>query len=313
MAEACPIPPTPRDKKGTLRAAEVAGQQWGVIGSRQLEACGVTRATASRWRSDGRLHLLHPAVFALGHLSLPIEGRMLAALLHAGSTAVLSHRTAAWWWGLVDDEPRAIEVSSTGRSRSRDGVIVHRRRHLDATRHRRFPITTLAQTFLDLAATQPLITVRRALAEADYAEVFDPVAVAAIAGRGKPGSSRLRLALRTHQPRLAHTRSEFERAFLAICESAGLPLPEFNERVGGWTADALWRHQRLVVELDGYGNHHTPGQIQRDRRKDLALRAAGFVVLRYTWEQLHEERDLVIADVRAALSCSVPWVGPGSR
>jgi len=54
-----------------------------------------------------------------------------------------------------------------------------------------------------------------------------------------------------HEPRIALTRSELERRFLALCESAGLPLPEVNAVVEGWTVDALWCRERVVVELDG--------------------------------------------------------------
>jgi hypothetical protein len=240
-------------------------------------------------------------VYAFGHRSIPIEGRMVAALLHAGPDSSLSHATAAWWWGLTDEEPVVVEVSSTGHSRSCKGVVVRQRRHFDTTRYRRFPITTIRQTLLDFAAIASLTAVRRALAEADYRKLLDPDEVAAIAGRGRPGSARLRKALARHQPRLARTRSQLEREFLELCGRAGIPPPEVNARVNGWTVDALWRRERVVVELDGYDNHRTPAQIERDRRKELELRAAGFVVARYTWYQIKGEFEAVIADVLAML------------
>jgi hypothetical protein len=240
VGEAWKLSSTPRNKTSNLRAADLAGAQWGVIGCRQLGACGVTRATASRWRAQAKLHVIHPGVYALGHRAVPIEGHLVAALLYAGDGFVLSHQTAAWWWGLIEKPPSVIHLSGTRRVRPSRGLVIHRRRRFDATRHHRFPITTLPQTFLDLAATEPLVTVRRALAEADYRGVLDAGAVAGMAGR-------------------------------------------------------------VIVELDGRDNHHTWGQIQRDRRKDLALRTAGFIVLRYTWQQLEEERELVIADVLASL------------
>jgi hypothetical protein len=227
---------------------------------------------------------------------------MVAALLYAGPDAVLSHATAAWWWGLIDEEPGVIEVSSRRRAGVGNGVVIHRpRRQLDVTRLRRFPITTLPQTFLDFAAVAPLGDVRRALAEADFRGILEVDAVAAVAGRGKAGAARLRKALKRHEPQLAHARSRLERAFFSLCETAGLPLPELNVRIGRWTADAVWRDQRVVVELDGHDNHHTRAQIDRDRRKEMALRAAGFVVLRYTWAQVTEEPELVIADLVATL------------
>jgi very-short-patch-repair endonuclease len=204
---------------------------------------------------------------------------------------------AAWWWGVIDHAPSVIDVSSSLRVGRNNGVVVHRRRSFQFTRHRRFPITTLPQTFLDLAATGPLATVRRALATADYRGLLDTEAVAAIAGHGKPGSGLLRTALQRHQPRLAHTRSQLEEAFLALLETASLPLPELNVRVEGWLVDALWRRERIVVELDGLDNHRSPGQIERDRRKELVLRSLGFQVLRYTWQQVTEEPARVIEDL----------------
>lgn len=273
-----------------------------MIGCRQLEACGVSKSRARRWRADGSLHVLFPTVFTLGHTSVPIEGLLTGALLYAGDGAVLSHATAAWWWGLIDHAPRRIEVSVPHRARSIDGVLVHQRRYLPSTRHRRFPITSVAQTVLDYAAGADLITVRRVLAQADYRRLLDPAAVEAVLGQGRPGSARLRQALERHQPHLARTRSWLEAVFVPLCEAAAIPLPEINVRVAGWTADALWRAEKVIVELDGYDNHSTRGQIERDRRKELALRAAGFLVIRYTWDQVVNQPQLVSADLAATLA-----------
>jgi very-short-patch-repair endonuclease len=40
----------------------------------------------------------------------------------------------------------------------------------------------------------------------------------------------------------------------------------------------------------------------RDRRRDLTLRGAGYIVLRYTWDQLVEEPALVMADLTRVLA-----------
>ena len=42
-------------------------------------------------------------------------------------------------------------------------------------------------------------------------------------------------------------------------------------------------------------------QLARTRRNDLRLRAAGYTVLCYTWEQITEEPELVLADLGRAL------------
>jgi very-short-patch-repair endonuclease len=55
---------------------------------------------------------------------------------------------------------------------------------------------------------------------------------------------------------------------------------------------------RLVVELDGEDNHSSRGQVRRDRRKEMDIRAAGFRVVRYSAEQVFERPGEVIVDVR---------------
>jgi len=47
--------------------------------------------------------------------------------------------------------------------------------------------------------------------------------------------------------------------------------------------------------------------MERDRRKDLQLRAAGYVVVRYTWAQIIFEAPAVMADLRAILSQPAKW------
>jgi hypothetical protein len=253
------------------------------------------------------MHTIHRGVYALGHSSVPIEGRLVAALLHAGPGAVLSHGTAAWWWRLLEREPAVIDVSAPGRHGSIDGVRVHHPRLIEGTHSRRLPVTTVPRTLLDAAARSSMDEVRRMLAQADYHRLLVVDDVIAVCGSGRRGSSRLRAGLHRHEPRIAMTRSELERRFLKECEAAEIELPEVNAVVEGWTVDMLWRSERVIVELDGRDNHSSPGQIERDRRKELQLRAAGYVVVRYTWAQVALEPKVVMADLRAILSQPAKW------
>jgi Protein of unknown function (DUF559) len=102
------------------------------------------------------------------------------------------------------------------------------------------------------------------------------------------------------------TRSPLERTFLALCERAGIPMPDVNVWVAGVLVDAVWRDRRLVVELDGKDNHSSWAQIQDDRSKELRLRAAGFDVIRYGTRQVEEELDLVAADLYRNWSARSP-------
>lgn len=117
-----------------------------------------------------------------------------------------------------------------------------------------------------------------------------------------PGSGALRDVLAEHRPELALTRSELEERFVALCERENIPLPEVNASVCGLLVDAVWEKQKVVVELDGHAAHATPAAVERDRRREVRLRAAGYVVLRYTWQQIVREPDVVVGDLRTALT-----------
>ncbi len=290
-----------RDRNVSERVARIASAQWGVIGAGQLRDCGLDKHAVGRCRAAGRLHVLEAGLYAVGHTSVPIEGRLTAALIHAGPGAALSHATAAWWWELITVPPARIEVSTPNRAGSTAAILVHRPRTLEPVRHRRLPVTPPAATLLDFAGGAGDGEVRQALSEADYRGLLDLDALHAELRRGRTGSARLRRALERHEPRLARTRSRLERFFLELCERYGLPLPEINARVGRMTVDALWPRQRLVVELDGHRGHRSRAQIDRDRRRELHLRTAGYPTIRYTEDQVVKEPALVAADLLAAL------------
>lgn len=288
------------NQNAKVRLAEVASRQSGRVSFRQMQRLGLAKRTIALWHSQGYLLRVLPHVYAVGHRASDRRADLVAALLYAGPGAALSHATGAWWLGLVDEPPREVHVSTPRRCRSQPGVIVHRERTLKRIWHEGLPVTTASQLLLDLAATEPLRVVRRAMAKADYQGILEIAALRSLLGRGRSGSATLKVAIRRHEPKLARTRSGLEVEFIELCERAGLAVPEINAYVEGWEVDALWRAQRIAVELDGYGNHRSPGQLKRDRRKELQLRSAGFIALRYSDEQLTHHRKEVLADLRRA-------------
>jgi hypothetical protein len=155
---------------------------------------------------------------------------------------------------------------------------------------------------VDYAAQATLSDVRRALAQADFQGGLNVAAIEAGLGCGRAGSRKVWTALREHQPQLAKARSGIEVRLFELCEADGLPLPELNAEVAGWEVDALWRRERVAVELDGPGNHRSPAQIRRDRRKEFELRAARFIVLRYSDDQVDHHGSTVMAEIRKTLT-----------
>jgi very-short-patch-repair endonuclease len=233
---------------------------------------------------------------------LSLDGRLIAALLYGGDEAVFSHTTAAWIWSLIDAEPRHIHLTVPGRRSSLPGVRVHHSRQLDRAECRDLPVTPVPRTLLDIAAVLPFRQVRRALAKAEYRKLLQPAEIIAVTGSGRRGSRALKLALANHLPELAETLSLLEERFLELCESAALPMPEMNRQTGLMRVDAVWRNEGLAVEVDGGDAHAGLGQMKRDRDRELALRAQGFQVVRYTWDQVTRRPRRVAEDLRRLLA-----------
>jgi very-short-patch-repair endonuclease len=286
--------------------ATLASMQYGVVSRAQLLAAGIgPGAIETRLRSH-RLHPLHRGVYAVGHTALAPLAREMAALLACGPGAVLSHRTAAWIWRILEVAGELIEVTVPHSSRRRPGLIVHRSQSLrpDQTRVRcGIPVTAPARTLLDLAETVSARELERAFDEAITRRLTTAAALAAAVqqGNGHRGVRALReLLARSGEPTL--TRSEAEERFLALTREAGLPAPRVNVYVGSHLVDFVWHDCRLVVEVDGYRFHSSPTAFERDRRRDADLTAAGFRVLRITWRQLVNQPMAVIARLAQALA-----------
>jgi hypothetical protein len=293
--------------------AEVAASQQGVIRLDQLEDLGLGERGARHRVAAGRLHRLHPAVFAVGHPTLSVDARRLAAVLASGDGAALARRSASVAWAMLGGDGRRFDVVAPGRSGGRVGcprtIDLRRTRRLapeDVTELRGIPITTVGRTLLDLAGCVAPRVLQRAVHEAEVARILDVDAVMATIERnpGRRGTRALRAALAVSAPDPAN--SAIAAAFLALCVDHGLPAPRLGVHVDGgdrlYEVDALFPTERLIVELDGRQVHATARNFQTDRRRDSVLAARDYQTLRYTWQRLHEEPEFVVGELRRVLA-----------
>lgn len=281
-----------------VRVGQLAAKQFGRITWAQLRAIGPAPSTIRRWTSTGYLVPILPRVYAVGHSATDERARLFALVLFAGPLAELSHGSSAYWRGWLRYPVSAIHISTPRRIRTHlPGVVFHGLRDVERELVNGVPCTKVIQTLLDLAATEPLKLVERALAQLDYERKLRPAATRNACGRGKPGSTALLTALASYVPAMARTKSELEDDFLLLCQEFGLPIPEVNTNVHGIEVDCHWPQLGLVVELDGDGNHGTPAQRNRDQRKALTLRAHGLTVVRYSYDQVAHSAASVAADV----------------
>lgn len=94
---------------------------------------------------------------------------VVAACLWAGGDCAASHEPALAVHGISDAMPSAIHITVPRRLRGRhDGVVIHHADLPDAdrTRVRAVPVTTIARTLQDVAATSDPALVEQAVAQA---------------------------------------------------------------------------------------------------------------------------------------------------
>jgi hypothetical protein len=251
----------------------------------------VAPATVDYWVQAGRLRVAYRGVYAAGGAVLRVEGQRLAAVLACGDQAVLSHRSAAAHWELLATSQTRIDVTAPATRHGTPGIRLHRTRSLDAqdtTNHQGIPTTTIARTLLDLAATVRDDQLERALAQAMYLQVYDHRAITDVIQRsnGHRGAKSLEQATR-QEPQI--TKSDWETRMLRLVRGANLPPPICNRPLhapdhGECKPDFYWAAHDLIVETDGWEAHRTLAAFRNDRAKDAALTAAGYKVLRFTWD-----------------------------
>jgi len=297
--------------RGELRESQVdramgdlAERQQGVVTRTQLSELGLGRRAIDHRLELGRLRPVHRGVYTIGHRLLTRDARRTAAVLACGAGAALSHVSAAALWG-IRQSPRIEVTAPTGRRGPR-GVVVHRAplRDDERTTHRGIPTTTVPRTLLDLSAVLRPDDLRSALRQAEQLRLTDPLSLGDLVERypRRPGLAAIKAPLEETSIGARMVRSELEERFQAFLLNAGLPLPRTNQRVEGYEVDCVWPAQRLIVELDGHASHAPTYAFEDDRARDRRLEAAGWHVIRITWRQLHEEPQLVEADLRRLLS-----------
>lgn len=119
--------------------------------------------------------------------------------------------------------------------------------------------------------------------------------------KGRYGSPAARVLL---QAASDGTRSAAERLFVKMLREAGISGFTTNYPVGGYKVDVGFPAARVAVEVDGWAFHTDPEAFHNDRKRQNAISLLGWQVLRFTWLDLTEYPERVIATVRRAVRVS---------
>jgi hypothetical protein len=294
-------------QQSSAELAELAERQHGVVSIRQLETkLGFSRQTVLREVEAKRLQRLQRGVYAVGHRNLSEHGLCLAAVLACGPEALLSHRSAAWLWGLWGYGPTPLHVTGPQPRKPHLPIRIHRSAILtaaDRAMEENIPVTALPRTFLDCAVELRPAQLQRLLERAEELRLFDLGPIEELLGRSgrHKGRRRLRRAIGLYQP-VPFTRSGFETRFFEAVLAAGLPRPATNFAEAGFELDVYWPELRFAIELDTYGTHGTNAAFERDRLRDEELLLAGIELVRVTDVRFHREPEAVLATVAALLA-----------
>jgi len=286
--------------------ARIAGRQDNVISREQLLSAGLGRGAIAHRVQARSMQRLHRTVYLLGAAPPTLMARARAAAMACGSDAVVSHRSAAELFGLLPEHGGEVHVTVAGRNVApRTGVRRHRVaafRPGEVTKMCGIPLTRVARTICDLAATEPAREVQAAFQEALYRKLLTERPLAAIVAREprRKGAPVIRALI--EDPRM--TRSEQERALLRLLDAAQLPRPMTNVRVHGYLIDAYWPAERLAVEFDGRDAHGHLLAFDANRKRDQVLLANGIRVMRVTGRHLGGEPVAVAVRIGQALKAA---------
>jgi hypothetical protein len=280
--------------------ARIASRSHGVVTRGELLAAGVSRHEITQRLATGTLLREHPGVYRVGHRAPSVEARYLAAVRACGDGALLSGRAAGHLWGLVKGAAPPPEVTAPTERRV-PGVATLRSRTADRTTHRGIPITTVPFTLVALAAQLGAEGLARACHEAGVRYGTTPRQMDAVLARrpNAPGTRQLRAVLHGD---VQVTLSKLEQRFLELLRDHGLPLSQTNRKAGARRVDCRWPTRRLTIELDSYRYHRSRHAWEQDRRREREARARGDEFRRYTYGDVFESPDLMLAELEALVA-----------
>ncbi|TQN41306.1 uncharacterized protein DUF559 [Blastococcus colisei] len=287
-----------------------------------------TDRTVRRWLASGRLVRLHPGWVTLPEWRDDWTVRAHAATGYTGG--VLRHASALHAHGLVDEGLTRLDVTvQRDRVRSTRWLRIHRSARptgiviasgLAATSIARALVDTWGDAHEGRHSRGYTDLAQQAVFRAARERRLDPAGVESELGLVPrlPGLAALRELLGAVA---AGQQSHLERLGLQALLAAGLPSPVLQHeiRLGAGTVhvDAAWPEVRLAVEFDGAAFHADREAWQRDLRRDAALAALGWVVLRFSYADITRRPTACGAQVAAAYRTRVHGVPvadvPGAR
>jgi hypothetical protein len=237
-----------------------------------------------------------------------------ASVLAAGPRSIVSHESAALLHGAERLRERPITLTNPhGWHHDLPGVTVHQiDDHNDShqTVVKGLRASTPARSVVELGATQTRDVVGRVLDDLVRTHRTTLAAVnrvfADLLRPGKPGLATVATVIDERADGYVPPASELERALFATLEAGGLPPPARQIPLPGHgpvtgVVDCGYTDALMVLEADGRRWHARVEAARRDRQRDAQVVRAGWVPLRFVYEQIQFEPTevcAIVADTR---------------
>lgn len=303
---------------GRLRA--LAAIRGGVVSPADLNACGFSAKAVRRRLAEGSWHRVGGAVVLspAGSDTRAWSDQALAWILRLTFgpqmriSGVLALRRAHWH---LPCETHIVIVANKPHTHL-PGVTILRRPEVDLPRTVDSASTTddlrfvaPREALVDCLTVLPSTTAARVLDVALQRRYVRPetlaVELSERLGQGRRNAAGLRqLLVRA----TSGSRSEAEQRMARLLQRSGtgpwIPNHPVYDAAGRVVAEIDFAHVglRIAIEVDGRAFHSDRQAFERDRQRQNVLTVGGWLVLRFTWEQLTERPDEVISIIRAAIA-----------
>lgn len=303
----------PRKGQDLPRLSALAAPRGGVVSMAELSSCGFSRGAVARRVDEGAWQRFGSSIWLFPHRpEMTPSDAALSWTLHftfgpsVRVSGMLALRRAGWRLPghahiVVLPEKPHVQFAGVTILRRPDEAS---RGPVDEPRHvePREALVDCLTVMTKQSATELLDVAlqRRCLMPEALADV-----IANRLGRGRRSAAQLRM-LRDRA--LSGSRSEAEQRMAALLKRSGTGLwvPNFavHDSAGRVTAEIDFAHVRLkiAIEVDGRAFHSDRRSFERDRERQNVLVLGGWLILRFTWEQITQRPQEVIAVVRAAVA-----------
>ncbi len=219
-----------------------------------------------------------------------------------GRQAVASGLAAAWWHGLTRFAPDVVEVTvpRNAHGRCHEGSRVRRRdlSPADVVERKGLRVTELGLTVVE-AAVRPGRNAKILDSAVQHRVELPGLWRAHLRNKGRYGSPAARRLLQAADD---GARSEAERLLIRLLRAAKITGWRTNYPLAGYRIDVAFPKQKIAIEVDGLAFHSDSEDFHRDRKRQNAIVLLGWQVLRFTWLDLTEYPQRVVAETNFAIS-----------